>query len=93
MEQDKASILYQAAQITKNDIKQCNGISIKPLCVDDVSIEKGRCVVPESLYSFRSEVISRQEKKTTIVSDGATHSAEKGRRVVMLGQDNSFCNQ
>ena len=87
MEQDKASILYQAAQIIKNDIKQCNGISIKPLCVDDVSIEKGRCLIPESLYSFLSEVISRQDKKATIVSDGATLSAEKGRRIVMLGQD------
>ena len=52
MEQDKATILYQAAQIIKNDIKQCNGISIKPLCVDDMSIEKGRCLVSESLYSF-----------------------------------------
>ncbi|CAH3124029.1 unnamed protein product, partial [Porites lobata] len=41
MEQDKATISYQAAQIIKNDIKQCKGISIKPLCVEDVSIEKG----------------------------------------------------
>ena len=49
MEQDKATILYQAAQIIKNDIKQCNGISIKPSCVDDVSLEKGRCLIPESL--------------------------------------------
>ena len=79
MEQDKATILYQAAQIIKNDIKQCNGISIKPLCVDDVSIEKGRCLIPESL--------SRQDKKATTVSDGSTLSADKGRRVVMLGQD------
>ena len=86
MEQDKATILYQAAQIIRNDIKQCNGI-IKPLCVDDVSIEKGRCLIPESLYSFLSEVISRQDKKATTVSDGSTLSAEKGRRVVMLGQD------
>ena len=82
MEQDKATILYQAAKIIKNDIKQCNGISIRLLCVDDVSIEKGRY-----LYSFLSEVISKQDKKATTVSDGATLSAEKGRRVVMLGQD------
>ena len=82
MEQDKATILYQAAKIIKNDIKQCNGISIRPLCVDDVSIEKGRC-----LYSFLSEVISKQDKKATTVSDGSTLSGEKGRRVVMLGQD------
>ena len=40
MEQDKATISYQAAQIIKNDIKQYKGISIKPLCVEDVSIEK-----------------------------------------------------
>ena len=86
MEQDKATILYQAARIIKNDIKQCNGI-IKPLCVDDVSIEKGRCLIPESLYRFFSEVISRQGKKATTVSDGSTLSADEERRVVMLGQD------
>ena len=49
MEQDKATISYQAVQTTKNDIKQSNSISRKPLCVDDVSIEKGRCLIPESL--------------------------------------------
>ena len=86
MEQDKATILYQAAQIMKNDIKQCNGISIKPLCVDDVSIEKGRCLIPKSLHSFLSEV-SRQDKTDTTVLDGSTLSADKGRHVVMLGQD------
>ena len=58
---DKATILYQVVQIIKNDIKQYNGISIKPLCVDDVSIEKGRCLIPESLYSFLSELILRQD--------------------------------
>ena len=63
MEQDKAIILYHAAQIIKNDIKQCKGLSIKPLSVDDVSIERGRCLIPQSLYSFLLEVISRQEKK------------------------------
>ena len=46
MEQDKAIFLYRAAQIIKNDIKQCKGLSIKPLSVDDVSIERGRCLFP-----------------------------------------------
>ena len=64
MEQDKTIILYRAAQIIKNDIKQCKGLSIKPLSVDDVSIERGRCLIPQSLYSFLSEVISRREKKS-----------------------------
>ena len=87
IQQDKATILYQEAQIIKNDNKQYNGISIKPLCVDDVSIEKGKCLIPESLYSFLSGVISRQDKNATTVSNVSTLSAEKGRRVVMLRQD------
>ena len=88
MEQDKAIILYRAAQIIKNDIKQCKGLSIKPLSVDDVSIERGRCLFPQSLYSFLSEVISRQEKKSpTTESDGSTFASEKERRTIMLGQD------
>ena len=55
MEQDKATISYKAAQIIKNDVKQCKGISIKPLCVEDVSIEKGECTIPERplQFSFR----------------------------------------
>ena len=61
IKQDKATILYQAVQIINNGIKQRNGISIKPLCVEDVSTEKGRCPIPESLYSFLSEVIFRQD--------------------------------
>ena len=61
IKQDKATILYQAVQIINNGIKQCNGISIKPLSVEDVSTEKGRCPIPESLYSFLSEVIFRQD--------------------------------
>ena len=36
IKQDKATILYQAVQIINNGIKQRNGISIKPLCVEDV---------------------------------------------------------
>ena len=61
IKQDKATILYQAVQIINNGIKQHNGISIKPLCVEDVSTEKDRCPIPESLYSFLSEVIFRQD--------------------------------
>ena len=61
IKQDKATILYQAVQIINNGIKQRNGISIKPLCVEDVSTQKGRCPIPESLYSFLSEVIFRQD--------------------------------
>ena len=88
MEQDKAIILYRTAQIIKNDIKQCKGLSIKPLSEDDVSTERGRCLIPQSLYSFLSEVISRQEKKSpTTESDGSTFASEKERRTVMLGQD------
>ena len=63
-------------------------VSIKPLCVHDVSKEKGRSLIPDSLYSFLSEVISRQEKKgPTTESDGFAIGAEKERRTVMLGQD------
>ena len=54
-DRDKATISYQAAQIIKNDIKQYKGISIKPLCLEDVSIEKGECLIPERplQFSFR----------------------------------------
>ena len=58
------------------------------MCVDDVSTEEGRSLIPDSLSSFLSEVISRQKKKgPTTESDGSAIGAEKERRTVMLGQD------
>ena len=63
MEQDKATISYQAAQIIKNDIKQCKGISIKPLCVEDVSIEKGECTIPERPLQLSFRGYLRKTKK------------------------------
>ena len=63
MEQDKPTISYQAAQIIKNDIKQYKGISIKPLCVEDVSIEKGECTIPERPLQFSFRDYLRKTKK------------------------------
>ena len=34
----------------KEDIKKCNGISVRPLNVDDVSLDSARRIIPPSLY-------------------------------------------
>lgn len=86
-EKDNKAILFHAAQIIKNDIKNCAGISIKPLRSDDISMENAKRLVPDSLKSFLSEVISRSEKKSSLYSEGSTSDTEKDKRVVMLGQD------
>lgn len=88
VEQDKKNILFHAAQIIKNDIKDCAGISIKPLCVDDISIVNAQKLIPDSLRSFLSDVISGSEKRhSRDLDQGSTSDTEKDRRVVMLGQD------
>ena len=44
--------LYHAAHIVKSDLKDCKGINIRPLCPDDISLNRAKVVLPESLYSF-----------------------------------------
>ena len=51
-ETDKMKVLYHAAQILRSDVKNCKGIPIHPLSVDDVSLDKGKRLLPDSLYGF-----------------------------------------
>ena len=46
---DVQEIVTTACMI-KEDIKKCNGISIRPLNVDDVSLDSARRIIPSRLY-------------------------------------------
>ncbi len=42
--------IVRTARKMKEDIKKCNGISVRPLNVDDVSLDSARRIIPPSLY-------------------------------------------
>lgn len=88
-ETDKMKVLYHAAQILRSDVKNCKGIPIQPLSVDDVSLDKGKRLLPDSLYGFLCWMLSQPDgieagEELTIP---VCSNSEEERRVVMLGQD------
>ena len=88
MEIEKLKVLYHAAQILKSDIKTCKGISIQPLSVSDISLDSGRRLLPDSLYSLLSWIVSDNDvdpKKGIAIP--VCNNPDDHRRVLMLGQD------
>ena len=85
---EKLKVLYHAAQILKSDIKTCKGISIQPLSVSDISLDSGRRLLPDSLYSLLSWIVSDNDvdpKKGIAIP--VCNNPDDHRRVLMLGQD------
>ena len=89
-ETDRMKVLYHAAQIIRSDVKKCKGISIQPLSADNISLDRGRRLLPESLYGFLCWMLTqpgKQEDAAEEVAIPACSDSEEERRVVMLGQD------
>ena len=78
--------LYHAAQIIKSDIKKCEGIAVQPLNKDDLCLNRGKNMIPESLYTLLCWVIANPNKIQ--FDDGAVsrcvNEADE-RRIVMIG--------
>ncbi len=54
---DAKKVIQDAANIIRAEIKECKGISIQPLRVDDLNMEISRAIIP-SLYSLLQNIIS-----------------------------------
>lgn len=81
---EKKTVLYHAAQILRSDLRNCNGISIQPLSNDDISLENGRSVIPESLYNFLHGLLSKQNLSH---DNNFCVDQEIDKRALMIGQD------
>ena len=84
---EKLKVLYHAAQILKSDIKTCKGISIQPLSVSDISLDSGRRLLPDSLYSFLSWMVSDNDVSPERIAIPVCNNPDDHRRVLMIGQD------
>ncbi len=54
---DPSVPLFHTAQLLKHDINECKSISVSLLNVDDISSDKAKEIVPDSLYNFLKMVI------------------------------------
>lgn len=47
---DRVRLLYHTAQLIKSEFKDCQGISVRPVDVTDLSLTKSKSLIPDSLY-------------------------------------------
>ena len=59
--QDTENPIYQAAKMIKADIKKCQGISLYPLNVNDITLTTAEKIVPPSLYWFLQWLIANDK--------------------------------
>ena len=77
--QDACATLFHAANIIREDIKKCKGISIKPLNVTDITENKAKELLHDSVFSFlywviqgtsdtQPDALTLAEKQETLIS-------------------------
>ena len=81
--------LYHTSQIIKADIKDFDGINTSPLNINDLTIEKIKEMVPQSLYWLLQWLINPGD--SNIESFGDTNSKSRNdadeRHILMISQD------
>ena len=83
---EKTRTLYHAAQIIKADIKTCQGIEIQPLATEELTLNRAKTLIPNSLMKLLSWVITKQRSSDYVdVTAGLSEADE--RHVLMIGQD------
>ena len=90
---DDAEQFVNVTRRIKEDIRKCKGITLRPLNVDDVSLESARRIVPRSLYWLILLLISSDGPGKDFHFDKPTTSVktEDDRRVLSIAQDIIHC--
>lgn len=84
--------IVTTARNIKEDIKKCNGISIRPLNVDDVSLDSARRRIPPSLYWLvRLMLTSDDSGIEDFDHPTPCTKTEKERQVISIAQDIIHC--
>ncbi len=76
-----AVTLYHAATLIRNDIKKCQGLNIDPVHIEDITNEKAKDIIPESVYNLLKSIIAGPK------AENQNCTAEEERKVLSLGQD------
>ena len=84
--------IVNTARRVKEEIRKCSGITLRPLNVDDVSLESSRRIIPPSLYWLVRLMITSDESGV----DDFDHPCpcvkiEDERRIISISQDIIHC--
>jgi len=93
-------VLYHAAMILRNEIKDVKGIETSPLNVSDLTLEKATELVPSRLQLFLRWLTQSQRVHDTEVApiddqveeDEVDMKADETRKILAIGQDIIACN-
>ena len=89
---DATQQIVNTAWRVKEEIRKCSGITLRPLNVDDVSLESSRRIIPPSLYWLVRLMITSDESGV----DDFDHPCpcvkiEDERRIISISQDIIHC--
>ena len=89
---DRVSLLYRTAKLIKSEINECQGISVRPPNIMDLTLTKSKSVIPDSLDWLLRWVIAKPEKEDEdeFSAPECSNSSDE-RRVLMLAQDVVHC--
>ena len=88
-EPSTTQMLYRTAKLLKDEIKQCNGISIYPVSVNDIDLATAKHIVPRELYLFLRWMITNDD--ADIDTESSCNNQDDERKVLSLSQDVIHC--
>ncbi len=88
--QSNENPIYQIAKMIKADIKKCQGISLHPLNVNDITLTKAKEIVPSSLYWFLRWLIENKRFEQKDEPESCPNDADE-RKILSLAQDVIHC--
>ena len=85
-------LLYKAAKVIRDQIRQCKGISIYPASVNDIDLVTSKCIGPRDLYLylFLRWMIMNDDVEVEFESSCSNDADE--REVLCLAQDAIHCS-
>lgn len=91
-ENEKIRLLYRTAALIKAEIKECQGIPVRPPDINDLTLASSKARIPESLYWMLRWIIETPQKEgeEEFRSPECSNLADE-RRVVMIAQDVVHC--
>ena len=89
---ERTKLLYRTAMLIRGDIAECNGIPVKPLNTDDLSLITAKSLIPDSVYWFLRRVISADDSDNAGNFPAECKNQSDERKVIMVAQDLLHCS-
>ena len=88
---DNAQQIINTARWVREEIRKCSGISLRPLNVDDVSLQSARRIIPPSLYWLVRIMITSDDTVDNFDQPSTCIKIKDERRILSIAQDIIHC--